>query len=429
MADSPQLQRALVLHAQGRHEMVEKELRELLSQNPENAFALALLAISLAELERRDEAESSAREAIGNAPDLPFAHYALARVLMDRHRPDDAAAAIAEAIRLEPGDADFHATNAAIQFQKEQWQAALQAAETGLQMDPEHVGCNNLRAMALVKLGRKSEAGATLDTTLSREPENSTTHANKGWTLLEQGRRKEALAHFKESLRLEPGNEWARAGLVEALKAGNPIYALVLKYFLWMRKLSPGARWGIVIGGYFGSRMLGAMSASNPDLAPWLLPLRALYICFALLTWLAAPICNLFLFVHPVGRYALNKRERLQATLVAACLAPALLLALAALQRAFRSDDLVAAMIMGLLAVPVAAIHACHEGWPRKTMAAIAIALALLGVTAAALLALVHPGSDSELANSTVKLATTFFIGIFISMWVANYLMSQRPTR
>lgn len=409
--------------------MVEKELRQLLSQNPENAFALALLAISLAELERRDEAETAAREAIGSAPDLPFAHYALARVLMDRHRPDDAATAIAEAIRLEPGDADFHATNAAIQFQKEQWPAALQAAETGLQMDPEHVNCNNLRAMALVKLGRKSEAGATLDTTLSREPENSITHANKGWTLLEQGRRKEALAHFRESLRLEPGNEWAREGLVEALKAGNPIYAIVLKYFLWMRKLSPRARWGIVIGGYFGNRMLSVMASSNPDLAPWLLPVRALYISFALLTWLAAPIFNLFLFAHPIGRYALSKRERLQALLVAACLVPALLFAAAALQPANRKEDLMAAMVVGLLAIPVAAIHACHEGWPRNTMAAIAGALALLGGTAAILLVLVHPAPNSELDATAALLATGSLIGALISTWVANYLMSQRPTR
>ena len=429
MVDSPQLQRALVLHAQGRHDMVEKELRQVLAQNPENAFALALLAISLAELERRDEAEASAREAIGKGPDLPFAHYAMARVMMERQRPDDAAAAIAEAIRLEPDAADYHATNAAIQFQKEQWQAALQAAETGLQTDPEHVGCNNLRAMALVKLGRKSEAGASLDTTLSREPENSITHANKGWTLLEQGRRKEALVHFKESLRLEPGGEWAREGLIEALKAGNPIYAIVLRYFLWMRKLSPRARWSIVIGGFLGSRILSGMSASNPDLAPWILPVRALYISFALLTWLAVPIFNLFLFVHPLGRYALDKRQRLQATLVGACLAAALLLAVAALQPAFKDDDMLAAMIMGLMAIPVSAVFACPEGWPRNTMAAIAGVLALVGCTATALLALVHPVPKSDLEAIAALLGTGFFIGVFISMWVANYLVSQRPTR
>jgi len=429
MDTSPQLQRALILHQQGRHDMAEKELRQFLTATPESAFALALLAISLAELQRRDEAETAAREAIGHEPDLAFAHYALARVLTDRNRLEDASAAIQEAVRLEPADADYHGMNAAIELGKERWQAALDAAETGLQMDPEHVACNNLRAMALVKLGRQSEAGTTIDNALSREPENSFSHANKGWTLLEQGRRKEALTHFRESLRLEPGNEWARSGLVEALKAGNPIYAVVLKYFLWMQKLPGGARWGIIVGGYFGNRILGQMAHSNPDWAPWIAPLRILYLSFVLLTWLAVPVFNLFLFVHPLGRHALNREERRQALSVGLCFAIALLFALSALNPAIRGANLLAAMIMGLLAIPVAAVYSCHEGWPRKTMAAIAITLGLAGGAAAAIVGIAHPAPRSDLGEIAVLLAGVFFIGTFISMWVANFLSTRRPER
>ena len=409
--------------------MAEKELRQFLAATPENAFALAVLAISLAELRRRDEAEAAAREAIGHEPDLAFAHYALARVLTDRNRLDDASAAIREAVRLEPDDADYHGMNAAIELGKERWQAALDAAETGLQMDPEHVTCNNLRAMALVKLGRQNEAGNTIDNALSREPDNSFSHANKGWTLLEQGRRKEALAHFQESLRLEPGNEWAREGMVEALKAGNPIYAVALKYFLWMQKLSSGARWGIIVAGYFGNRLLGQIASSNPDWAPWIAPVRILYISFVLLTWLAVPVFNLFLFAHPLGRHALNGEERRQATSVGLCFAIAFLLALGALNPAFRSANLFAAMIMGLLAIPVAAVYSCHEGWPRKTMAAIAIALGLAGGAAATILCGFHPPRKSDLGEMAVMLSGVFFIGTFISMWVANFLSTRRPER
>jgi tetratricopeptide (TPR) repeat protein len=429
MDTSPQLQRALILHEQGRHELAEKELRQVLAETPDHGFALALLAISLVELERRDEAETAAREAIGHEPDLGFTHYALARVLSDRNRLDEAAVAIEEALRLEPDSADYHGMLAAIELEREHWQAALEAAEIGLQMDPEHVTCNNLRAMALVKLGRKSEAGTTLDTTLSREPENSFSHANKGWTLLEQGRRKEALAHFQESLRLEPGNEWARLGLVEALKAGNPLYAVMLKYFLWMQKLSDRARWGVILGGYFGNRVLGVMANSHPDWAPWITPLRALYIIFALLTWLAVPIFNLFLFAHPLGRHALKPEERWRALAVGFCLVTALLLLTGTFNPDFRSPNLVAALIMGFLAIPVSAIFSCHEGWPRTTMTLIATGLALAGIPAAALLGLVHPQPKTDLAATTGLLAGAFFLGTFISMWVANFLATRRPTR
>jgi tetratricopeptide (TPR) repeat protein len=429
MNESPQLQRALVLHAQGRHEMAEKELRQVLSEAPENGFALALLAISLAELERRDEAEAEARQAIGAAPDLAFTHYALARVLTDRNRLDEAASSIQEAIRLEPEGADYHGLSAAIELGREHWQAALDAAETGLQSDPEHVTCNNLRAMALVKLGRKSEAGRTIDSTLSREPENSFSHANKGWTLLEQGRRKEALLHFKESLRLDPGNEWARGGLVEALKAGNPLYAVVLKYFLWMQKLPPRARWGILVGGYFGNQVLRGIARANPPLAPWIAPVSILYVTFALMTWLAAPVFNLFLFAHPLGRHALNPQQKRQALGVGACFAVALGLAAGALNPAYRASNLLAAMVIGLLAIPVSAIKSCHEGWPRTTMVAITSGLALMGGIAALILGVVHPAANTDLENTAFALAGVFFLGLFISMWGANFLATRRPAR
>src|SRR4030095_8491543 len=207
-----------------------------------------------------------------------------------------------EAIRLEPTDADYHAMRAGIEFNERRWQEALNSAETGLHFSHEHTGCNNLRAMALVKLGRKSEAGATIQSTLARDPDNAFSHANQGWTLLEQNRRKEAMNHFRESLRLDPTNDWARAGLVEALKAGNPLYAVMLKYFFWMKNLPVRARWGIIVGGYFANRIVAGIARSNPDIAPWLLPLRILYVVFVVFTWLAYPIFNLMLFLHPVGR-------------------------------------------------------------------------------------------------------------------------------
>lgn len=429
MNQSPQLQRALVLHQQGRHDLAEKELRQHLASEPNDGFAQALLAISSLEQDRLDEAEQSARTAIGAAPDFAFTHYALARVLSKRNREDEARAAIQEAIRLEPTDADYHGMLAGIEFDRRQWQAALVAAETGLQFDPEHVACNNLRAMALVKLGRKAEAGATIERTLARDPDDAFSHANQGWTLLEQGQRKKAMEHFRESLRLDPTNEWAQAGLVEAIKSGNPIYAVMLKYFLWMQKLSDQARWGILLGGYFGSRLLAGVSKSNPDLTPWVLPIRALYIAFALLTWLAHPIFNLLLFLHPYGRHALNKDQCGQATWVGLCLALALGTLGIWLGTGRNSDYLIPPLVFGLLAIPTSAIFVCDRGWPRVTMLLITLGLATAGLTAVAVIGFVRPDKNSDLAIVGVGALGLFLIGSFISQWVANWLATQRPKR
>jgi tetratricopeptide (TPR) repeat protein len=429
MDQSPQLQRALVLHQQGRHDLAEKELRQHLATTPNDGFALGLLAMSCLEQERLDEAEQCAREAIGHAPDFAFAHYAMARVLSERNREDEAVTAIQEAIRLEPTDADYHGMLAGIEFDRRKWPAALSAAETGLQFDPEHVGCNNLRAMALVKLGRKAEAGATIERTLARDPDDAFSHANQAWTLLEQGQRKKAMEHFRESLRLDPSNDWARAGLVEAIKAGNPVYAVMLKYFLWMQKLSDRARWGILIGGYFGNRLLAVASASNPAWSPWILPLRTLYVAFALLTWLAHPIFNLMLFLHPFGRHALNEDQRSQATWVGLCLGLALGSLGIWLVSGRSGDYLIPPLVFGLLAIPTSAVFICDRGWPRTTMAAITIGLALAGLTAVTVVGFLQPGKGSPLTTLGAGAFLVFLLGSFISQWVANWLATQRPRR
>ena len=429
MEQSPQLQRALVLHEQGRHALAEKELRQHLMQEPNDGFGHALLAISLLEQDHLDDAEQAARESIANVPDSAFSHYAMARVLSARNREDEAAAAIQEAIRLEPTDADYHGMLAGIEFDRRKWPAALHAAEMGLQFSPEHVGCNNLRAMALVKLGRKAEAGQTIERTLARDPDDAFSHANQGWTLLEQGRRKEAMNHFRESLRLDPTNDWARAGLVEGLKSGNPLYAVMLKYFLWMQKLPDGARWGIIIGGYFANRLMAGAARANSDLAPWLLPFRILYVVFAVFTWLAYPIFNLLLFLHPVGRHALNRDQRAQASWVGTCLGMALAFLVVWLVDRRSGNYLIPALVFGLLAVPTSAIFSCEKGWPRLAMLTLTLGLAVAGITAVAIFAFLHPHKDSPSAALGQGSLSLFLIGTFLSQWIANWLSQQKPKK
>ena len=314
---SPHLQRALMLYEQSRHELAEEQLRQALAGEPDDPHAHALLALCLARREKFEEAADEARQAVHLAPDFDFAHYAHASVLLDRNHLDAAQRAIEEALRLAPEDADYWALLSQIRIDQRQWFPALEAAENGLRFTPDHVACTNLRAIALVKLGRKSEAGATIDAALARNPDNSVTHANQGWTLLEQNQPAKALEHFRESLRLDPTNEWARAGIVEALKARNIVYGAMLRYFLWMSKLPTKVQWAVILGGYFLNRMLGAAAGTNPDLAPWILPIRILYIAAALLTWTADPLFNLLLRVNRFGRLALSDEQRIASSWLA----------------------------------------------------------------------------------------------------------------
>ena len=214
---------------------------------------------------------------------------------------------------------------------------------------------------------------------LFRSPDNAVTHANRGWTLLEGGDRKKALEHFKESLRLDPTGDWARAGIVEALKAGNPVYALMLRYFFWMSRLSGRAQWAVILGGYFGSRLVAGMGRSSPELRPWILPLQIAYVAFALLTWLADPICNLLLRLNRYGRLALSSEQLASSNWVGGCLLLSLLgLPLWVLGN-YAFQYLVASLVFFGLSLPIASIWRCQKGWPRTTMTVYATAMALLG--------------------------------------------------
>ena len=425
------LQRALLLYDQARHAMAEAELRQALAEDPHEFFAHALLGLCLAKREHFNEATEEAQQAIHLSPDSAFAQYALASILHDRNHNEEALAAINEALRLDASEANSFALLSAIQISERRWSEALTAAEQGLQQDSAHVGCTNLRAIALVKLGRKEEAGATIDAALAKDPDNAVTHANQGWTLLQRGKPEEALEHFREALRLDPENEWARHGIIEALKARHFIYAFMLRYFFWMSRLSRRAQWGVILAGFIGNRILASIAIASPGLAPWVLPLRILYVTFVLLTWTADPIFNLMLRLNRFGRLVLSREQTVASNWIGSCLLLALLGLGGCFFYTFDSAFVIAALVFGFLVIPLAGTFKCRPGWPRKVMAAYTGAMATAGIGSLLLFledAWAKPNAKTA-PSAAIALLGLFFIGVIGSAWIANILISQRPRR
>jgi Tfp pilus assembly protein PilF len=376
---SPHLTRALLLLRQSRPDLAERELRQALLADPNDTQAHGFLSLCLAEQRKLEPATEEARAAIAAAPDLPLGHYALAVALRRRNRYDAAREAIREALRLDPGDADHWGELAQIELNRRDWAAALEAAERGLAIEPEDVACNNLRAVALVKLGRREEAGATIDAALARDPDDPVTHANQGWTLLHAGEPRKAMEHFRESLRLDPSSEWARAGIVEAMKARNPLYRWLLAYFLWAARLDRRVLWGLIVGLWFGSRVLLTIGDAVPAARPIILPVLVAYFVLCLTTWIGRPLADLLLRLDRFGRHALSPEQVKSSNLVGLTVLIALGFLAAAL---IAGDDvrtffLFDALWIGLLTIPVSMIYNCPAGWPRLAAAGIAAALAL----------------------------------------------------
>jgi tetratricopeptide (TPR) repeat protein len=288
----------------------EVAFRAAVAAAPDDPYRRAHLALCLSLLRKRKEALAEAEQAVSFGPDVPYAHYARASVLDDLDRLKEAEKAVLEAIRLDPDDADHHALLASLQAQRSRWSAALKSADDALAIEPEHAGASNLRALALVHLGRRGEAEATVRDALSRDPEDATTHANRGWALLHEGRSKEAIGHFREALRIDPNLEWARMGIVEALKARFFLYRWFLRVLLWMGRFPPAVRWTMIIGIYVAQKGLAALDKSHPELRPFVAPIAFVIVVFVLLTWIGNPLFNLLLRFSREGRNALSPDQK-----------------------------------------------------------------------------------------------------------------------
>ncbi|MDH5641823.1 MAG: tetratricopeptide repeat protein [Nitrospira sp.] len=423
---SVHLDRAGLLLQQGRYPLAEQEARAQLVAHPEDPFSHAFLALCLYYQDNVSEATTEAEQAIHFGPDMPFSHYVMAKILLHRNRYADAEERIEEAIRLDPHDPDHFSLLSGIHFEQYRWDQSLDAARSGLAIDPDHAGCKNLEAMALVKLGRGEEAGVALEGALAKDPENALSQANQGWALLHAARHEEALGHFREALRLNPDLEWARLGIVEALKARNILYGLMLRYFLWMSRLSPRTQWFVIIGAWFGYRALRDAAKSQPELAPIVLPVTILYGAFVVLTWTADPLFNLLLRCNRFGRLALSEEQTVASNWLGASLA--LALASVALWAITSSPAaLSAGLVFGLLSLPISATFRCHVGWPRNTMAGYTGLLGLVG--AGFVIADMGNASQESASGFGSALGGIFLLGSALSLLLGNFLLHKEPTK
>ena len=411
--------RAAALEAidDGELDAAARHLREALDHDPDDAETRAMLALVLLDLGALDEAHVHAERVAASVPESPFAHWTLGSVLLARRRARPARAAAEEALRLAPDSADAHALLARVHALDGRWTEALRLAEAGLGLDAEHVPSAGVRALALRQLGRADEAGAAFDEVAAADPLSAFSNAGKGWSLLHRGDRAEAEEHFREALRLEPGSEWAREGLLATVKARNPLYRGMLRYFLWIETRSSRERTMFVVGGLLAYHVLRRVARAEPALGPLIWPLLALYVLFLFSSWLAEPLSNLVLRFDRDGRRLLSPDERLASATIGAVLLAALGAGAAA---AVTGSDGAVLLALGgaFLLLPIAGAFQCEPGWPRVVMGAYAASIAVLLVVAVV--------APDPLRGALVVVA---LLACGLGTWLARWLAGVLPGR
>jgi tetratricopeptide (TPR) repeat protein len=376
---SVHLERAQLLLGQNRYEQAEEELGRVLVEDAQNSTAHSLMSVCLLAREKFDAATEHAAEAVRLDPDNSMAHAAAAHVWLARNYLDRAEKAARVAIALDPYNANWRALLSTTLFRAQRWPEALDAANAALEVDPEHVDALNLQAAALRQLGRSAEARSSLKEALQQNPAEAWTHANLGWNCLHSGNHRDAERHFREALRLDPELEIARSGVIEAIKAKNPVYRLILRGFLRLARLTSQGQWIMLIGAFFGFRMAMDLADEHPQLRIVLWPLVGMYMLVVVLSWFTTPLSNLLLRLHPLGKLALSKDERRASNCVGGSLGAALVLAalwLALDDQAF----MMLAIISALFAVPLAMTFSCAEPAARRWMWRYTLVVGVLGM-------------------------------------------------
>lgn len=414
MMEDIRLSKVEILIQQKKFAEAEKILSALLSEDSNNFQLLVLLAEVHLQQDNLDKALSVINHAIGLYPDEPHGFYIKCRIALDQDNLNEAEKNINNAIELDPHDADYFALLATIKLTRKQFEDALRIANIALNIDAENILALNTRSAALHKLDRNTEAFNTIEGALREDPNNAYTHANYGWVLLERGEHVKALEHFKESLSNDPTFDYARTGMLEALKARNPIYRLFLNYSFFISNLTKNYQWGVLIGFFLGFKLLRMIANSNEALEPILTPIIIALALIAFSTWIIRPFSNLFLRFNKYGQFLLDDNEKANSNLVAISFGVSIVGAV--LYFVLTDEKMLTVAGFGFtMMLPLGKLFL-----PSKHKHALLIYTIALGVIG--LISIVFTFMNGEVFNQFTGI---YLLGVIIFSWLANYFVIQ----
>ncbi len=308
----------------GRYADAEQRFKDALASEPDSDALLGLLAHAVHSQDGREkEALEIIDRAIAVEPNDGGHHTMRAFILNSLNRHADALASARMAQSLEPHSEQALAAQSQSHILMKDWPDAERTARAALAIDPEYSMAANLLAESLRNQGRDVENRAQIAGMLERDPENAYTHHSAGWAALQRGDHRAAETHFREALRLSPGQEGARQGVLASFRARSPFYSGYLRYCLWMGRLKEKSQWAVILGFYFGFRLLRAAAGTISDNLA--LAVVALYLLLVLWAFVANPVGNFILLFDRFARYALRRSETIEAIVAGGSVAVGLL--------------------------------------------------------------------------------------------------------
>lgn len=407
-----------------RYPEAEKMLRQALAKDPRHAFSHAYLALSLLAQStpaapkpaKLRDALDEARRAVAASPEHEFPYFVLAWSDLANRKEAEALKAAQDGLRINSQSTWGYIIFGHVYLSRREWDKALQMCDTGLAIDPEDSGLLNQRARALIMLDRKPEARAAVKQALVNDPNSDDAHTNSGWLALYEGDQQAALVNFREALRLDPLSETARQGFIQSLQSRNPIYRWMMRYSLWVRRLTRSESLAFLIMLSSLDRGLRAFASYFPPFWIIYLPFAFLYSIFVFFSWTSDAFFYLMLRLNKNGKILLSKDEVAAANSFGICLLIILVNIIGGLIF-WKWGFLAGAVMAGMLLVPVAGIFQLSPS-KRGRRIVLTVMVAWMVIAAAC-------GQTGVFLETPWLIAPLilFVIGWFIYPWIANLMM------
>ncbi|OEK04659.1 tetratricopeptide repeat protein [Roseivirga misakiensis] len=410
------LDRAELLINQGKIDLAVEQLKGVLLEDPDNAYALTYLALCKLRLNDANDAIHTAKMALASNPEIDFALYVISAAHLKLENFNKSENAIKKAIEINPNSADYYGLQAQLKLISKDFKVAIELAQKGLQIDAEHLFCRNMLSTAQLKSGDKEASFQTIHRALEMDPENPLSHANYGWAELEKGSHKKALGHFKEALKYDPHDEYARSGMLEALKAKYVLYRLFLRYYFFMANLKPGTQWALIIGIVMINRILRNGAESIGEYGFLLSYVSYGLIFFMVSTWVIEPVFNFFMRLNTYSKYLLTPEESKTALFVGFCFS---IFVVSIIGWAItQSDGFVAGMLVGYsLILPVGRLNMARASWVNWLL----ILYSSVSATVGGLFIYASFVSEAGIENSVLVI----YIGLIVAFsWLWNFVAS-----
>jgi len=198
---------------QKHYEEAEKQLRQLLRSEPEDANLHFAMGEILRDQEQWDDALDEFTEAARRMAGFPEVHNRLAYIFYRTGDPDSTIAEARTSLSIDSRNAEAYRYLGLGLYSTGKYEASLHAYQESLVREPENAAVYYDAGIALHDRGDQHGAMVAYRHALRLKPDFWEAHSNLGIVLHDLGRLDEAIAEYKEAKRLAPAESSIRNNL------------------------------------------------------------------------------------------------------------------------------------------------------------------------------------------------------------------------